>query len=214
MVKMTSKTPAPFKKIQLWLQATLLAGLAVLVPLGLTVYVLEFVVSAADGLLHFLPDAAKPSGRLAFPGAGLLLAFGVTLVAGVIARNLVGHLLVEAFHAVLGRVPVVSGLYKLFRQIADAFLGTGDEKGFKRVVMVEWPRQGAWTLAFVTGEARGAVGAALAGEEGPWVSLFVPTTPNPTAGFYFCVKESDCRATTLTVEAAFKIIISGGALAD
>jgi uncharacterized membrane protein len=196
-----------------WISNTLLSGLVVLVPLGLTVYVLKFMVETADSFFGFLPEWIWPQGEWRFPGSGLILAFVLTLVAGILARNFIGRFVGNTVVRVIARVPVVAGLYKLFRQISQTFLG-GSGQGFQRVVLVEWPRREAWTLAFVTGEVSGARLAALGKEhdDGPWLSLFVPTTPNPTAGFYFLAKPRDVRDTRLSVEAAFKVIISAGAL--
>ena len=140
----------------------------------------------------------------------------MTIAAGVVVRNLVGRRLVNSATRMIERIPLIATIYKLFRQISDAFLGGGD-KGFKRVVLVEWPRREVWTLAFVTGEATGRVTDALTSatesDAGPYWHLFVPTTPNPTSGFYCLAPQRECRLTTLTVEEAFKVIISGGALA-
>lgn len=198
--------------IRHWLRNTLLSGLVAIVPIGLTIYVIDFVRSTADRLFDFLPDALVGSWR--FPGSGLLAAFLITLAAGILARNLLGRMLGQSAASVIERIPVVSGLYKLFRQIAQTFLGSGGQ-GFKGVVLVEWPRREVWTLAFVTGEVNGqnAAQLGLADSQGPWLNLFVPTTPNPTSGFYFMAPQRDVRSTKLSVEAAFKVIISGGALA-
>lgn len=199
-----------------WLSNTMLAGLAVLVPLALTLYVLRAIVTGGDQLLAFVPDAVLPREGWRLPGTGLLVALAVTLVAGVLARNLIGRMIGRFAISLIERVPVVAGLYKLFRQISETFLGGGN-KGFKAVVLVEWPRRETWTLAFVTGELRGELLAALGSQDreadgDSWLSLFVPTTPNPTSGFYFIARQRDLRPTGLSVEEAFKVIISGGAL--
>ncbi len=192
-----------------WLQSTFLSGLVVLAPIGLTFYILNGLVSSADGLLDSLPGGRQ---LVHFPGAGLVFAFIVVMLAGFVVRNFFGRMLLSQVNRVVERIPVVATLYKLFRQISETFLGGGN-KGFKRVVLVEWPRTETWTLAFVTSELKGPLAAALGGDlEGPLVNLFVPTTPNPTSGFYFITSEKQCRPTTLTVEQAFKTIISGGAL--
>lgn len=197
----------PRLSFKTWLSSTLLAGLVVLVPLGLTVYVLNAIVGTADHLIDVLPGFMVPQEHWRFPGSGILLGLLITLTAGLFARNLVGRIIGQALVSVIGRVPVVAGLYKLFRQISETFLG-GSGKGFKSVVLVEWPRKETWTLAFVTGDVRGE----LAPDADAWQSLFIPATPNPTSGFYFMARKSELKPTKLSVEAAFKVIISAGAL--
>ncbi len=191
-----------------WLQSTFLSGLVVLAPIGLTIYILVAMVTSFDGLL-----ATLSGGRGAlFPGAGLIVAFAVIFLVGFIVRNVLGKMLMSFLHGVVERIPVVASLYKLFRQISETFLG-GGAKGFQRVVFVEWPRPQSWTLAFVTSELSGALSTPLKGDlQGPLLNLFIPTTPNPTSGFYIIVSEKQVRSTTLGVEEAFKVIISGGAL--
>jgi uncharacterized membrane protein len=203
------------------LRTTLLSGLAVLVPLGLTVYVLQFIVSTADRIVDALPRPLAELVPQRFPGAGLLIAVVVTLTAGILARNLIGRRIMTALTRLIERIPLVAAVYKPFRQISETFLSSSGS-GFKRVVLVEWPRRGTWTLAFVTGETRGQIAASLQGAPvvateargaaRRWLNLFVPTTPNPTSGFYFIADEAECLATDLTIEGAFKAIISAGAL--
>jgi uncharacterized membrane protein len=191
-----------------WLQSTFLSGLVVLAPIGLTVYILVAMVTSFDELLWTVSG-----GRVAlFPGAGLIAALVAVLLVGFIARNVLGKMLVRFLNGIVERIPVVASLYKLFRQISETFLG-GGSKGFQRVVFVEWPKSDSWTLAFVTSELKGPVSAPLeAAVQGPMLNLFIPTTPNPTSGFYIIVSESRVRPTSLSVEEAFKVIISGGAL--
>lgn len=196
-----------------WLRNTLLTGLVTLVPIGLTLYVIDFITGTADRLFDILPNAIAPQGIWRFRGAGIIVAFFITLIVGILARNLFGRMIGKSAISIIERIPVIAGLYKLFRQIAQTFLG-GGAQGFKGVVLVEWPRRDVWTLAFVTSEVAAPMAhqLGLASEQGPWLNLFVPTTPNPTGGFYFMVPERDVRTTQLSVEAAFKVIISGGAL--
>lgn len=202
---------------QIWLRRTLLSGLAVLVPVGLTLYVLSWLVHTADGLLGALPTGVW--GQYKIPGTGLVFAFSVTLLVGMLARNFAGKFLVRWFQRALERIPVVASVYKLFRQIAETFIGeSAGGKGFKGVVLVEWPRAGTWTLAFVTSNASPIFADRLPrekedGPRGPRLNLFIPTTPNPTSGFYAIVRAEEVVPVPLTVEQAFKVIISGGALA-
>jgi uncharacterized membrane protein len=193
------------------LKATFLSGLVVLAPFGLTVYVLHAIISSADAVLLLLPAQVRPSDLL-FPGAGLLLTALVVLLAGFVARNLVGAMFLSWLGRVVERIPVVASLYRMLRQIAEAFLDSGSNKGFKRVVIVEWPRKDIWCLAFVTTELGGELARSVGIAGGPLLNLFVPTTPNPTGGFHFMARSEDCRPTNLSVEDAFKMIISCGAV--
>ena len=198
-----------------WLRRTILSGLAVLVPVGLTLYVLNWLFSVADHFLDVLPMSLRPN--VSVPGLGLILAFVTTLIVGVATRNFVGKNLVVWFQRAIERIPVVASLYKTFRQIAETFLGDGGGgKGFKGVVLVEWPRNDVWTLAFVTSDTSPALAAPLAeraASAGARLNVFIPTTPNPTSGFYAIVRADQVVPVALSVEEAFKVIISGGALA-
>jgi len=206
------KPPTAKRRVKTWLRATLLSGIVALAPLGLTIYVLVAIISSADHLLDMLPAELRTQSW-AFPGAGLVLALVSVLATGFIVRNFIGRALLDWLGRGISRIPVASSLYGLFRQIAEAFLDTGNDKGFKRVVLVEWPREGAWTLAFVTSELDDALAARLPATPGSiYLNLFVPTTPNPTGGFYAIFPAHKCVETTLGVEEAFKVIISGGAL--
>jgi uncharacterized membrane protein len=190
-----------------WLQSTFLSGLVVLVPIGATIYILVAMVTTFDELLATL-SGPLGTGPL-FPGLGVLVAVAFIFLVGFVVRNVLGKFLLGSLNFIVERIPVVAPLYNLFRQIAETFLG-GSSKGFQRVVYVEWPRPGSWTLAFVTSELKGAVAEPLKDTaSGPLLNLFVPTTPNPTSGFYIIVPESQVRSTSIGVEDAFKVIISG-----
>ncbi len=193
-----------------WLRSTFLSGLVVLTPLGLTIYFLNSIIHSADKVLYILPDNLRDQA-LNFPGSGLVIAFAVVILVGFIARNLFGKFILASINALLERIPLVAALYKLFKQVSDTFLGDGKNKGFRRVVLVEWPRQGTWTLAFVTGDVNKTIQKSMPKPE-TYLNLFVPATPNPTSGFHFMVAQSECLATPYTVEEAFKILLSAGAL--
>ena len=196
------------------LKGTFLSGLVVIAPLGLTVYVLHGIVVWADQLFYLLPESFHPNAAL-FPGASLILAIGIILVAGFVARNIIGAALLEAVSRAIERVPVVASLYRLLRQVAEALLASGSSKAFKRVVLVQWPRQDVWTMAFVTSELQGELRSTLTPQaklklDDILLNLFVPTTPNPTGGFHFIARQSDCIEVGIAVEEALKMIISCG----
>lgn len=149
-----------------------------------------------------------------FPGAGLLLACILALIAGIFLRNFFGNLLFNWFEAGLQRIPFVNSLYKLFRQISDVFFGA-NASGFKKVVLVRWPHAGVWTIGFVGSNTRGKLLGKVhevSKSKTNFVNIFVPTTPNPTSGFYFIVAEDEVVYLDIGVEAAFKTIVSCGTI--
>jgi uncharacterized membrane protein len=201
------------KSLRQWFKRTLFAGLAALVPLALTVYIINLIISTADDVINRLPASLQPPLDWRFPGSGLVAGVVIALTAGVIARNFIGHYFVELFNRLMERIPLIASLYKVLRQLSEALLSTDDKKGFKKAVLVEWPRLGCWTIAFAGAEAAGVVAAQVgAGDGVPFLNLFIPTTPNPTSGFFMVVKASDVRPLPMSVEAALKLVISGGTL--
>jgi uncharacterized membrane protein len=212
LLVMAAKRQEALMKAQTWLRRSFVSGLVVVAPIGLTLYILHWFVVSADEMLQTLPEAVWPKTMQQIPGLGLVAAFLVVLMAGAVARNLSGRWLLLQVNSLVERIPVVASLYRLVRQIAEAFLGSGHGAAFERVVLVEWPRKDIWTIAFVTSGVKGELATRIDGV-GPFLNLFVPTTPNPTGGFHFIAPERDCRASGLSVEAAFKVVISGGALA-
>lgn len=197
------------------IRANILAGLAVLIPVGLTLYVINMLVDVTDTVFLLIPDQIDASALRSIPGISIFLAMALLFLTGVIARNYFGNAVMRLFNRLLERIPVIASIYKTLRQITESFIGPDGKKGFQKVVYVEWPRKEAWTLAFVTADA-GPVFFKNTGFDSSeaWYNLFIPTTPNPTSGFYFLVKANQCIETGLSTEEAFKIIISAGALAD
>jgi len=185
------------------LRVSFLTGLAVVVPLFLTFFLLRGAVRLLDRAVGNLP--AHYLGWQV-PGLGvILLIVGIPLV-GALSRNFVGRRLVAWGEAVLANIPIVRPVYKGAREVVHAVVGT-QEHQFSRVVLVEYPKADTWAVAFVTGEARGAVAAPLAGDH---LTLFVPTTPNPTSGFLLLVPAAATRSLELSVEEAMKVVISAG----
>lgn len=186
----------------------LIAGLLVWAPLGITIWVLHFLVSTLDQTLGLLPDAWQPDRLLGFhvPGLGVLLSFVILLVTGVIAANILGARLITIWESLLGRIPVVKSIYSSVKQVSDTLLS---DKGnaFRKALLVEFPREGSWTIAFLTGTPDRSVTPHLAGE---YVSVYVPTTPNPTGGYFVMLPRSRVRELDMTVDEALKYIISMG----
>jgi uncharacterized membrane protein len=188
----------------------LLAGLLVLAPLGITVWVLEWVVSTLDQTLHILPAAWQPDHLLGLhiPGLGVLFALVVVLLIGALTSNFIGNELLNWWNALLHRIPVVRSIYSGVKQVSDTLFS---EKGnaFRQAVLVQWPREGMWTIGFVTGAPGGDLVNHLQGE---YLSVFVPTTPNPTGGYFVMLKKSDCIVLNMSVDEALTYVISMGVI--
>jgi uncharacterized membrane protein len=182
-------------------------GLSVLIPIYLTVYILGAIIAMFDRLID-VPPAAWGLASIRFPGMGLLLTCVLAICVGLLARFYIGKTLVHNFHALMERVPVVKSIYGLIHQVSEAMLGEGT-KGFSRVVLVEWPRRECWVIGFVTTATQSILTHPI-DESKRWLNIFIPTTPNPTSGFYFMVQESDVKDLGISVDQAFKVIISAG----
>jgi uncharacterized membrane protein len=196
--------PAPRHPLRTWLAT----GLLIWIPLTVTFVVIRFVVNVVDQVLVLVPGRWRPEAVLGFPipGLGILLAFLVLLATGLLFANLVGRRLVAAAERQVGRIPFVGPLYRASKQVTETVLAP-DGKAFRRVVLVRWPHEGSRALAFVTGVSPAEV-QARTGER--FVSVYVPTTPNPTSGFILLVPEEDVVELEMTVEEAFRAIVSLG----
>lgn len=186
----------------------LLAGLLVIVPVGITVWVLEWIISSLDKTLLILPRDWQPDQLLGvhIPGFGVLLALAILLVVGATASNFFGRKLVNWWHALLHRIPVVRSIYSGVKQVSDTLFSESGN-AFRTAVLVQWPREGVWTIAFVTGVPGGDAANHLPGE---YLSVYVPTTPNPTGGYFVMLKKSDCIELKMSVDEALKYIVSMG----
>jgi uncharacterized membrane protein len=189
----------------------LLAGLLVLVPLIITVWVLNWVVSTLDQTLQILPAAWQPDRLLGvhIPGFGVLLALAIVLVIGGVASNFLGRKLVSWWDALLGRIPIVRSIYSSVKQVSDT-LFSENGNAFRQALLVQWPRPGVWTIAFQTGTPGGGIMDHLDGE---YLSVYVPTTPNPTGGYFVMLKKSDCVELAMSVDEALTYVISMGVVA-
>lgn len=186
----------------------LIAGLLVWMPLGITFLVIRAIVGFLDNTLLLLPEAYQPDNLLGFhiPGLGVLLAVILVLATGMIVANLLGRRLVSAWESLLSRIPLVRTLYAGVKQIMEAVLAT-DAKSFRRVLLVEYPRRGVWSLAFMTTDQLGEVQQKT---ESDVIGVFIPTTPNPTSGFVLMVPEHEVVYLDMPVEQGLKMIISMG----
>jgi len=190
------------------LRDDLLAGILVLAPVGITAWVFFFLVGIADGMIGLLPAVVRPETYLGFPipGLGVLLALILVAITGLTMRYYAGQKVVEWYEGMLSRVPLVSGVYQGFKQLVNT-LFTQRGQHFRQVVLVEYPRKGLYCFAFVTNED---TFLKVEGSVDRLISIFLPTTPNPTSGFYLLVPAQDLLKVDITTEEAFKLIMSAG----
>ena len=186
----------------------LLAGLLVLVPLAVTVWLLNWFIGTLDQTLGILPESWHPDKLLGFhiPGFGVLLALAIVLSIGALASNFFGRKLVSWWDALLSRIPIVRSIYSSVKQVSDT-LFSENGNAFRKALLVQWPREGVWTIAFQTGTPGGDVANHLSGD---YLSVYVPTTPNPTGGYFVMLKKSDCVELKMSVDEALTYVISMG----
>jgi uncharacterized membrane protein len=185
-----------------------ITGLLVWVPIVITVWVLSLLVGTMDQTLLLLPSAFRPESWLGFyiPGIGALLTLLVILLTGLFAANIIGQRLVRYWERAMARIPVVNSIYNGVKQVSDTlFSPTG--QAFRKALLVQWPSPGTWTIAFLTGRPGGDVANHLTGD---YISVYVPTTPNPTGGYFVMVPRSAAIELDMTVDDALKYIISMG----
>ncbi len=185
-----------------------IAGLLIWVPLVITLWVLDLLVSAMDQSLLLLPLQFHTQSWLGvhIPGLGVLLTLLVVFVSGMLAANIIGQRLVRFGERVLARIPVFNSIYHSVKQVSDTVFSPSGQ-AFRKAVLVQYPRQGSWTIAFLTGRPGGDVANHLHGD---YVSVYVPTTPNPTSGFFLMLARSDVIELDMTVDDALKYVISMG----
>jgi len=190
------------------LRKWLFTGLLVIVPGAITLAVLHWIVGTLDQTLLILPEAWHPDRLLGFhiPGFGVVLTLLILLLVGATASNFAGRKLVQWGDAVVSRIPVVRSIYSSVKQVSDTVFSESGN-AFRTTVLVQWPREGVWTVAFVTGAPGGEVAAHLRDE---FVSVYVPTTPNPTGGYFVMMRKSDCVELDMSVDAALRYIVSMG----
>jgi len=186
----------------------LITGLLVWIPLVITIWVLKLVVDAADGVLLLLPNEFRTENWLGFhvPGMGVVMTLVIVFLTGVLATNFLGARLLTLWHEALHRIPVVSSIYSSVKQISDTLFSPRGQ-AFRKALLVQWPREGMWTIAFLTGAPGGDVANHVPADA---VSVYVPTTPNPTSGYFMIVARKDVIELDMTVDEALKYIISMG----
>ena len=188
-----------------------ITGLLILVPLAITAWVLNLVISTMDQSLLFVPERFQPKALFGFdiPGLGTILTVLIVFLTGLLTSNLVGNYVVRLWEQVLRRIPVVNSVYSSVKQVSDTLFSSSGN-AFRKAVLVPYPHQNSWTIAFLTGVPGGDVRNHLIGD---YVSVYVPTTPNPTSGFFLMMARSDVVELDMSVDAALKYIVSMGVVA-
>ena len=186
----------------------LITGLLIWIPLAITIWVLELIVGTMDQSLLLLPPQYQPQALLGYqiPGIGALLTVVVVFITGALASNILGQRLLLFWESVLGRIPVVKTIYSSVKQVSDTLFAPGGQ-AFSKALLVQYPRKDSWTIAFLTGTPGGDVARHLQGEH---VSVYVPTTPNPTSGFFLMMRKADVIELDMSVDEALKYVISMG----
>lgn len=197
----------------------LVAGLLVWLPLAITIWVLSWLLGALDGVFAHLLSASQavlPESTRAnidqlrhVPGLGVVALGAVMVLTGVFVTNIFGQWAVRQWDRLLGQIPIVKSIYSSVKQVSDT-LFSSNGNAFREAVLVPYPHAGCWTIAFVTGKPGGEVAAHLAGEH---VSVYVPTTPNPTSGFFLMFPKAAVRPLAMSVDEALKHVISMGVVA-
>lgn len=188
-----------------------ITGLLVLVPLAITLWVLNLIIGLLDQSLLLLPPEFQPKLLFGFhlPGFGAVVTLLIIFVTGLVTRNIIGNRLLMLWERLLRRIPVVNSIYSSVKQVSDTLLSSSGN-AFRKALLVQYPHAGSWTIAFQTGVPGGDVKNHLHGD---YVSVYVPTTPNPTSGFFLMFRRQDTIELDMSVDEALKYIVSMGVVA-
>ncbi|MDG2395097.1 DUF502 domain-containing protein [Candidatus Thioglobus sp.] len=184
-----------------------ISGLLFWIPLGLSIVVIKFFLELVNDIVppEYLPEALFNLGS-AIPGSGIIWVILIIMLTGTLVNNFIGRRLVQLWEKLLDKIPGFRGIYKALKQLSDTVLSPSGNS-FKKALLVEYPRKGMWTIAFQTGDYQGEVADKI-GEE--IINIYVPTTPNPTSGFFIMLPKSEAIELDMSVDEAFKLIISTG----
>jgi uncharacterized membrane protein len=185
-----------------------ITGLLIWIPLGITFLVLKWLIGTMDQTLQLLPLPLQTESWLGYhiPGLGVIVTLVVVFVTGLLAANIIGQRMVLVWESLLARIPVVKSIYYGVKQVSDTLFSSSGQ-AFRKALLVQYPREGSWTIAFLTGRPGGDVVNYLTGD---YVSVYVPTTPNPTSGFFLMMPRGDVVELDMSVDEALKYIISMG----
>lgn len=188
-----------------------ITGLLIWIPLTITFMVLAWIVSSLDAILLWLPEQYHPRRYIGFdlPGTGVAASLLIVFFTGLVAANVLGQKIVQLWEALLARIPVVKSIYYSVKQVSDTLFSSNGQ-AFRKALLVQYPRHGTWTIAFLTGKPGGDAANHL---QGDYVSVYVPTTPNPTSGFFLMLPRIDVIELDMSVDEALKYIISMGVVA-
>ena len=188
-----------------------ITGLLVLVPLAITLWVLNLIVGTLDQSLLLMPEKWRPQSLFGFtlPGLGTILTLVIIFLTGLVTRTFLGNRLLTWWEMLLNRIPVVNSIYSSVKQVSDTLFSSSGN-AFRKALLVQYPRQGCWTIAFQTGVPGGDVKNHL---QGDYVSVYVPTTPNPTSGFFLMLPRAETIELNMSVDEALKYIVSMGVVA-
>ena len=185
----------------------LISGLLFWIPLILTIIVIKFFLEFINSLVpqEYLPEAIFNLDT-SIPGSGIILLFLIILITGILVTNILGRRLVALWEKLLNRIPGFRNIYNILKKVSDTVLNTSSQS-FKKAFLIQYPSNGIWVIAFQSGDYRGEA-ESIIGEE--TINLFVPTTPNPTSGFFVLIPKKDAFELDISVEDAFKLVISAG----
>ena len=190
-------------------KSNLLAGIATIIPLALTVYVIQVIITFTIWIGGTVAEPLERFVNVTFPGfgiissiIGLLIVFFALIIFGALARNVIGKRVVDWLESIFKKIPLIDSIYSTTKQIIETFSGSQTDS-FQKVVYIEYPRKGMWTLGFVTGES-------VNQNNEEFYHLFVPTTPNPTSGYFVIIAKEDTTAADVDVEEGFRMIVSSG----
>ena len=192
------------------LRKYIIAGLLVWLPFAATIVIVKFLIDLMDKTVLLLPPEWQPTNLLGFsiPGFGVIIALSILLLTGMLAANLFGRRFVEMWERILNRIPLVRSIYSSVKQISSTIFDPSG-KSFRKVVLLEYPRKGLWSIGFLTNDA---MGDELCSVDDTLVSVFIPTTPNPTSGFIIMTRKDEITELNMNVEEAFKFVISMGVI--
>jgi uncharacterized membrane protein len=192
------------------LKRIFLTGLAVVIPAGLTIYILSFIIGMMDSLLRVIPLDYQPDKWLNFhiPGLGVIVTVLLIFVCGLVTTSFIGNRIVGYGERIVGKIPFVRSIYQAIKRIADS-LFMDRAQSFKKVVIVEYPRCGVYSIGFITGTPNGEIQHHL-GQKQPCVGIYLPCALTPTTGVFVMVPQDQAIEINMTVEEAFTLIISAG----
>lgn len=196
--------------VKMTLKTYLVTGFLIWLPVAVTLWVLSLIIGTMDATLQWLPATWQPQMIFGYhiPGVGVVVALAVMLLTGALAANILGQRLFRVWESLMGRIPVVKTIYNSVKQVSDTLL-SGSGQAFSKALLVRFPHQDAWTIAFLTGDPSG-LGAPV---DADFVSVYVPTTPNPTSGYLMLVRRADTHELDMSVDDALKYVISLGVVA-